>query len=88
MSHITTVEISTQKLSKQRASEVTELQILRENEGLVCACPHSFWENVKKRCLAAEHVGLRSSLSTVYTLMNTGNEMLLMGEVFPSVNYK
>lgn len=39
MSHITTVEISTQKRSKQRASEVTELQILRENEGLVCACP-------------------------------------------------
>lgn len=86
MSHITTVEISTQKRSKQRASEVTELQILRENEGLVCACPHSFWENVKKWCLAAEHVGLRSSLSTVYTRMNMGNEMLLMGEVFPSVN--
>lgn len=35
---------------------------------------------------AAEHVGLRSSLSTVYTRMNMGNEMLLMGEVFPSVN--
>lgn len=62
MSHITTVEISTQKRSKQRASEVTELQILSKNEGLVCACPHSFWEDVKKWCLAAEHVGLRSSL--------------------------
>lgn len=47
---------------------------------------HSFRENVKKRCLAAEHVGLCSSLSTVYTRMSMGNEMLLMGEVFPSVN--